>query len=355
MQTKPSDVKYCGVNLRKMATANPELNSENVRHLLQFVKDRYAVHLKKDFLKLPPPWTDNPIIAKYKFTNVRREHDRQTRHLIRLISKNGQLSLEDQIVNTFMFRAWNNEATFTTFGFPHRAEEIYEPMLKEAYRKHFLKLEKAEPERKWWSSAYNQGGTKAAWKFPAGDGYQRAYAEADAMKHADWEKNIPLRPFHIGPWLKKQHIVKKILNPLSTQETVFETIKTVRGFSDFLAYQVFVDLTYIEEFPFSENHFTVAGPGCKKGLDYIFENYDGMTYSEAIFWLTKKYDKLIELEIEDPEFSEYSPKNLFTDLPQIDRCMNVMSMENCMCELSKYIRAATNTGGPRNKYKYKEV
>ena len=52
---------------------------------------------------------------------------------------------------------------------------------------------------------------------------------------------------------------------------------------------------------------------------------------------------------------EYDPYKLFSDLPIYDRCINVMSLENCMCELSKYIKAVKGTGRPRNKYTpYKE-
>ena len=100
-------------------------------------------------------------------------------------------------------------------------------------------------------------------------------------------------------------------------------------------------MTYIKEFPFSENEFVVAGPGCKKGLDYIFKDYDGMTSEEALFWLRDNIDFVFS----------WDPKALFSDLPEHDRCLNIMSLENCMCELAKYIRTIEGTGRPRVKYK----
>ena len=123
-----------------------------------------------------------------------------------------------------------------------------------------------------------------------------------------------------------------------------------------------MDLSYIKEFPFSENEFVVAGPGCKKGIDYIFTNKDGMTYEECLFWLRDminydpnslfRCDELREWEEENGyESREYNRFKLFNDLPEDDRIMNVMSIENCMCELSKYMRAVDGTGRPRNKYK----
>lgn len=41
------------------------------------------------------------------------------------------------------------------------------------------------------------------------------------------------------------------------------------------------------------------------------------------------------------------------DLKHYDRVMNVMSLENCFCEFSKYYKACTNTGRPRAIYKPK--
>lgn len=351
MKTKPNDKQYCGVNRNKIKAADPILSEPNMAHFLTFIQQRYLIHIRKDIKKLPQPWTNNHILDKYRFTNVRREHDYQTRMLIQHITSNSRLTLEEKIVNVFMFRAWNNVETFLDFGFPMSEEKVYNPMTKERYRKHYYKLAKQNPERKWWSSAYNQGGTKAAWKFPAGDGYQRAYKESDAAKHDDWEKDIPLRPFHIGPWLDAQNIVGQLINA-ADQQDAFEIIKTVRGFSDFLAYQVFVDLTYIEDFPFSENEFVVAGPGCKKGLDLVFKSYGGLSHAEAIFWLRDNFKEAAEeLYYKGIIGILWNPETLFRDLSKEDRCMNVMSLENCLCEISKYIRAVEGTGGPRNRYK----
>lgn len=357
MKNKKSDVLYCGVREDVIRDAMPTLNWENVYHFKKFVEDRYRIHKRKDVRKLPPPWTTNPVLKEFKFTNVRREHDRQTRYLIENIVMNEELTLEDKIVNCFMFRCWNNWDTFRDFGFPYSSKIVYSPELKEKVRPIYKKLQIADPGRLWWSNAYNQGGTKAAWKFPDGDGYERAYKESEAKKYSDWEEDISLRPFHVGVWLGRNRIVDKLLAAKDQQEC-FDVIKSIKGFADFLAYQVFVDLTYISEFPFSENEFVVAGPGCKKGLDLIFEDKDGMTYEECMFWLRDTindyYFPLFEadgLEKFEGSTPTYKPMKLFSDLHKDDRKMNVMSIENCMCELSKYVKAVNGTGRPRNKYK----
>ena len=338
MQTKSRDKLYCGVRKKKVQTAKPKLNEENMSNLLDFIIERYKIHVRKDILHKPQPWTKNPVLSEYKFTNVFREDDRVSRTLINNISTNPDLTVEEKVLNTFLFRSWNNPRTFFDFGGPWSAEEIYSGLkLKEKVRPMYKRLSEADPDRKWWSNAYNQGGTKYAWKFPDGEGFSRAPSEKEAKKYKDYEPDIPLRVFHIGPWLKERKVFDRLM-AAKDQEEAYNIIREIRGFASFLAYQVFVDLTYIEEFPFSENEFTVAGPGCRRGLDLVFDDYDGMTHEEALFWLRNHIDVL-------------NPERLFKHRKEGDRCLNVMSLENCFCELSKYVKAVNGTGRPRNKYK----
>ena len=349
MEIKPRDLKYCGVNIDHIKSAHPQIDYRNVVHLLDFITERYKIHLKKDVYQQEAPWTTNPILREFKFTNVRREHDRQTRYLIKNISQNSELSLREKILNTVMCRAWNNFDTFHDLGGPWTEEELSDPELKERVRPLYHRLLKKDPKRMWWSSAYIQGGCKMAWKSPGLKLREGEFMDT-SNKFGDAEKDIPLRPFHIGVWMSQLDIVDRVLSA-KTQEDVFNTIKELRGFSDFLAYQVFVDLTYIEDFPFSENEFTVAGPGCKKGLNYIFLDRDGMTYEECIFWIRDNAEKLFKkCKAKGLTELKWQPEVLFCDLPIQDRQLNVMSLENCFCELSKYIRAVTQTGRPRNKY-----
>lgn len=337
MRTKSRDKLYCGVNRISIRVANPKYNLENMRRFYDFVTERYKIHLRKDVLHKEAPWTNDGVLQQYKFCNVRREHDRQSQCIIKNISTNPCLSLEDKIVNSFYFRAWNNWDTMKDLGGPWAAKDLYSSQMKQQIRPIYQELATEDPDRKWWSSAYNQGGTKQAWRYP------------NPNEKINKEYDIPLRVFHIGQWLKEHNTVEKLLNA-NDQKAAFEAIKEIKGFADFLAYQVFVDLTYIKEFPFSENEFIIAGPGCKKGLDYLFDDYDGMSPEEALFWLRDNVDHIFS-KIMAPNGQYWDPRELFIDLPEYDRCLNIMSLENCMCELAKYIRTIEGTGRPRVKYK----
>lgn len=54
--------------------------------LWYWVKEREAIRVKKT-AGAPPPWTDDPILAKFRFCNVRREDDRVTMWIAENIRK----------------------------------------------------------------------------------------------------------------------------------------------------------------------------------------------------------------------------------------------------------------------------
>ena len=55
MKTTQYDKKYCGVNKDKISTAHPLIRKKNFRLFLEFVRDRYEVHINKDVEQLPKP------------------------------------------------------------------------------------------------------------------------------------------------------------------------------------------------------------------------------------------------------------------------------------------------------------
>src|SRR5580765_6760550 len=50
------------------------------------MKERESIRLKKEAGK-PWPWTSDPILQAYSFTNVKREHDFTSKQLIKLLYK----------------------------------------------------------------------------------------------------------------------------------------------------------------------------------------------------------------------------------------------------------------------------
>lgn len=327
MKNKPADTPYCGVNKKRIKKAQPVLNERNLLYLYNFIKRRYVIHLRKDVLKKDPPWTTDQVLRDFRFTNIRREHDKESKWVIEHITSNPELSYEDKLLNVILFRLYNKHETAELISMPFKFSETpdWNP---EWYRSLFEAALVEDPKRVFFTAAFHTVGMKNTLKKVTGESY------------------APMRILKFIKILINEGLVDDI-KACTNQQEVYQTLTDYNGIGRFLAYQFYVDMTYIAEFPFSENEFTVAGPGCVMGLNYLFEDRDGMSYEECLFWLRDNLDRLFVEELG----KDWDAKRVFWDLPEEDRCFNVMSLENCFCELSKYIRAKDGTGRPRKRYK----
>ena len=106
--------------------------------------------------------------------------------------------------------------------------------------------------------------------------------------------------------------------------------------------QIAVDLGYWKQRIFDENQFVVAGPGAKNGINRLIKDRKGMSYEQCIGYLClvqKQWFKKIGVEM----------KELLSDRKV--KALNLMSMENCLCEISKYLKVYYGEKGrPRNRY-----
>lgn len=330
MKTKPRDVPYCAVRRDKIQAAHPVLDSSVLSSFHRFIIQRYKIHIRKDVLKREPPWTSDRILQTYRFTNVRREHDRETRWLIEHITSNRDLSFADKVYNCILFRLYNKHQTAELLGIPIKfCEKDFDP---ESYRTTWENALKQDPHRVFFTGAFLTSGLKRALSQYVPKTIGKDVAE--------------MRPLWFMRYLLYQDFAST-LHYCKDQEEAYNKISYPNGIGRFLAYQIFVDLTYIPEFPFSENEFTVAGPGCSAGLEYLFKDRDGMTDEECVFWLRDNLDRLFVKTLGN---WEWDANRLLWDLPLEDRCFNVMSIENCLCELSKYLKSKEGTGRPRKRY-----
>ena len=331
MKNKPKDVKYCNVSKGIIQMAEPLINNKMLNLFSHYILERYRVHVNKDVLKKDKPWTEDKILQQFKFTNVRREHDRETKWVIENIVENDDLIYEDKLLNIILFRLFNKHETLDLIGAPIAfIEEFHGDFDFESYRVIFEDYCDYDPKYSFFTGAFFTTGMK--------QGIQSCLPEK--------EDNSCMRVMKFLGYLIEDNIIEKII-ACDTQSDVFDLLRNYGGIGDFLAYQIFVDFTYIPIFPFSENEFTVAGPGCRKGINELFVLKDGMNYEECIFYIRDNWHQLMEDVIKENQFF---PEKEMVDCEQYDRCMNVMSIENCFCEFSKYVRAYTGKRRPRKKY-----
>lgn len=313
---KTKDQKYCNVREDKIKKANPVVDKHYFKLYVSFIKERHVVY-KRRLSGQQPPFSDDVVMQNNRFCNVKRELDRQSKWLIEHISTNKNLSYENKIYNTIFYRLYNLIRT---------AEELKLPIDFKNYDinnfNDFRKKVTEDKEFYPYTMAYCTFGVKGNGK--------------------DYRPNeAPL--FIMEKLLNSKFL--ETLNNCENQKEVFKCIKKyVFGAGNFLAYQLYVDLTYIKEFPFTEDEFVVSGPGCTYGLSMFIKDRKGLTDEELLFWLRDNWDDLIKKYKIDFDCEE-----IFSDQPKKKRKMNVMSLENCCCEFQKYKRL---TEGQRCKRKF---
>lgn len=319
MKNKPADVPYGGLNAYKIRSAKPVFNSEVLEIFKYYVAERYNMHLLKDVQGKQFPWTQDVILSMYRFTNIRREQDKNSKYLLNMMREHGNWVKDHNLIgNIILFRLFNKIETMELLGGWVDFENYDHRLIKE-------QLSKAPEGYKYFTNAYLSSGMKKEFN---------KYFPKETMRAS----NIP-------------HVIHKFLASIVTgiaiarsPQEVIDTLKQVKGISDFLAYQLFVDFTYLDDFPWSENEFVMSGPGCSLGLNYLFDYKGGLEDEELLFWLRDNC----------PITREWCMEHM-TDLPEEDRYMNVMSLENCMCELGKYMKTKLGVGRPRSRYKIEEV
>lgn len=296
-----------------------KFNEDALKIWKYWIIERNRIYFKKSVLNLPSPWTKDPIFQTYKFTNVKRWQDRETCWLLDNIVNNSSLSLEDKVYNCILFRLWNKGVTFERIcGKGITTKDLRETSI-EVFEERINKYKRLDPNYAWYTSAFFTSGLKQTYR-----------------KYSD---NVPLRMIFLIKKAIENNIYEKI-QKCSLSSEVYSVLSSIKGIANFLAYQIYVDLTYIEDFPFTEEDFVVAGPGCQAGEDILFSERTG-TYEDALFYLVREQDNI---------FGEGVLEEEFKYLPSSKRRLTVMDIENSMCELSKYWRTYTNTGRPKCRY-----
>lgn len=336
MLNKPKDIPYCGVKEHKIADFPIEnINLDSLDILFYYIEERYKIHLRKDIEGIKPPYTKDPILRKFRFTNIRREHDTETKWVIKNITSNPKLSYEDKLLNCILFRLFNKHQTAELLGMPIRFSHGYDP---EDYRELFELAEAENPDALFFTGAFLLGGFHRGLKQYLPEGYNDKYSRE-------------MRVMYLLSYMIDQGVTQYLTSKTAeSPEEVCSLLKGYMGIGEFLAYQMFIDMTYIELFPFSENEFTIAGPGAKLGVNFLFDDTERLSPEELIFWLRDNWKALNQYNIQNGNKHTVNPKILMTDLPEYDRVMNVMSLENCLCEFSKYYKAKYRLGRPRKKY-----
>ena len=289
------------------------INEKNMRIFFQYINTRHTMYKKRFLEHAPPPWTADPILQRYKFTNVFRDLDPGTQYVKQKIIPNVH-SPEEIIFNIFIYRMYNRRQTYDRIGLQY-VDTFNKTTLESILRK--IK-DSGEP-------VFTNAFTVCGYHFinPKADKISNTCTIIEHI-HANIEE-----------------ITNRILEHKDSQYT-YECLLEQQGIGTFLAYQLALDLGYWDHNIFNESAFVVAGPGCKKGVDRLFLAKAHLHYEDLIVYLCAlQNDWFHNLNID--------PEKLFSD--REEKQLNVMAMENCLCEISKYLRVYYGTGRPKNLYR----
>lgn len=290
-----------------------EFNQDNLALMFYWIKERQSIYHKR-LSNVPPPWTLDPVLQEHRFCNVYREYDKGTRYLIENI-----LSKEEQdiftVFNVIYYRKWNKISLYDFTG-----------GLSETTDLSFLKQRVREYQK--FDTPY--GSAFGSDSSPLGEG------EKDKIDK------------YFNQFSKIYESLKMDLPILldSSPEDCYNKLRSYPGIGEFLAYQIWVDLSYWSRTPYTEEDFVVAGPGCKRGIDLVFSNKGNLSYEDCI-------RKIVSLQ--EDLFREFQivPSETFRERPLSKQCLNIMCVENVFCEISKYIKIKEFYDGKTNKKNFR--
>lgn len=246
------------------------------------------------------PWTNDPIIAKFKFTNVYRSTDRVSQYLIKNVIYNDLLpqTPDEVLFRIFLFKLFNKIETWELLT-KHLGVLTWQEY---DFKKYDKILDRTiSSGQRIYSAAYIMPSVISM-------GYER--------KHANHLKLIEK--------VMKEETCDQLMSVRRMQDA-FEIIKALPGLGDFLAYQMLIDINYSQVINFSESEFVVPGPGAKGGISKCFSDLGGLNLVEIIKFMTDRQEQEFE--------------RLGLDFKTIGgRPLQLIDCQNIFCEVDKYAR-----------------
>lgn len=263
-----------------------------VKDLCAFIRAREAARLGKG---------KDPIIAKYRFCNVRRNDDRVTKAIFGWSSNyHDHPELWFALVIARLFNNAETLEEIKAFVLPFKPEKMRQVL-------HFRK----------------ERGAK---------NFNAAYIVSTNGRRMD--KVDYLIQEVIGPlWVIRKNITASLRG--ATLAQAHELLLRQNGLGSFMAAQVLADLKYLSGEHYEDfDTFAASGPGSKRGLNRVQERPVEQPRTEAQF------------RVALTDLREAVNKTLKWEEP-----LTAQDLQNCLCEFDKYERARTGEGEPKQLYR----
>jgi len=278
--------------------------------LLYFIWEREVIRIVREGGG-ERPYTTDPVLDKYKFTNIRRRDDRVTKWIIEHIIKPNE-NRQDLWFILLITRLINWPPTLQRLiddGILFREAGDFNP------QEFSESVERLKGEgNKVYSGAYMVYPTKM---------------DPGGVKSLAVAKHIIAPVLNIG-----DEIDYALFRTLPLISEFVSELSGSFGISTFMAGQVAADLTYCTQLgsALDLNTYAPIGPGSSRGLNYLLNRSPSAGWTQDNFngELIKVREAVIdELEIDD---------------------LTLHDVQNCMCEFSKYCRTVLGEGKPKTTY-----
>lgn len=278
--------------------------------LLYFVWEREVIRIIKS-RGAERPWTKDPVLDKYKFTNIRRRDDRVSRWIIdNVIVPNDQR--QDLWFILLITRLIN-----------------WPPTLQYLIEQDILFRSAGDFNPVQFSDAVE------SFKATGGKVYSGAYMVYPTKMDPGGVKSLAIARHIILPALDIGYEIDHVL--FTDEPKIEDFVRELSGsfgISTFMAGQVAADLTYCPQLGEAVDLYTYApiGPGSSRGLNYLLNR------APNAGWTTETFNREL-IKIREQIIKQIG----ITDLTLHD-------VQNIMCEYSKYCRTVLGEGKPKTTY-----
>jgi hypothetical protein len=279
------------------------VNSSEVRYskedLFRFTHERIRIWERRQSGQ-PWPWTHDPILRDNFFPNIDRREDPGTIYCVENILKKFHDNADFTFFNVVVYRLFNRISTAEVIG-------TLDPKTFD-HRKLFKKLNELRKTQSIFTKAH------------------QTTPKFNVANTGDKVKNYCILLDHLS------EVNSDAIWSAPDMVEAVRRMKQLPGFSDFTAYQVCLDISYLNEFsPMNGPRFLtedsgVLGDGSRYGLMKIFGK-------------SSKKEELDQVQ----ELSQ----SVFSGLRFCD-------VENALCEFSKYVRIKEGQTKSPRKYHRKE-
>lgn len=304
-----------------------KVNPEKLIQFYYWIFERHAIWRRRFVDLAPPPWTDDPYLRDFKFTNAFRELDRGTLWFLEHVAlpccaehegKDFLTFLTDYVWRSSVYRLLNRIETF---------EEVPLPAYKD-FKKTRVPFEKSLRVIKDRGQSVM---TNAHLTVPCPKGVDKIGGYM--MTIVELHDKLP------GMIDKICAVARASPNSPMGAHSVHAILQTPKRLGHFTAYEIYCDLCYVGALPYTEDTWANAGPGAQKGLKLIFgEKFnDWMT---GMCWLQERLPVMAGLMRPD-----FVPHTGLAPSPTL------RVIEHSLCEVGKYDRLKSGTGKTRMIFK----